>query len=116
MNTFFFFFKSSGWALQDRQIICFLLSKCITNENPLLVQQFTLPVIYFLFIPKFMIFFLIFIYLFILLFRATPMAYGVSQARGPRGATTVGLRHSHSNTGSKPHLRPTSQLMTSPDP
>ena len=37
-------------------------------------------------------------YLFIfwlLLFRATPEAYGSSQARGPIGATAASLRHSH---------------------
>lgn len=37
------------------QIICFLLSKYITNENPMLGQYFRLPVIQFLFIAKFMI-------------------------------------------------------------
>ena len=42
-----------------------------------------------------------------LLFRAAPVAYGVSQARGQIGATAAGLHHSHSNTGSEPHLRPT---------
>ena len=41
---------------------------------------------------------------FFLLLRATPMAYGGSQARGPIGATAAGLRHSYSNTGSEPHL------------
>ena len=45
--------------------------------------------------------------------RATPMAYGGSQARGLIGA---GLRHSHSNAGSKPCLRPTPQLMAMLDP
>ena len=47
--------------------------------------------------------FLKFLYLFSL-FRATPVAYGGSQARGPVGATAAGLHHSHSNTGSKLHL------------
>ena len=37
-------------------------------------------------------------------FRATPTAYGVSQARGLIGATAAGLHHSHSNAGSEPHL------------
>ena len=43
----------------------------------------------------------LFIYLFLflkffcfLLFRATPTAYGGSQAQGPVGATATGLRHS----------------------
>jgi len=35
-------------------------------------------------------------------FRATPAAYGGSQARGPIRATAASLHHSHSNTGSKP--------------
>lgn len=46
-----------------------------------------------------------------LLFRAAPKAYGSFQARGPIGATTAGLYHSHSNDGSTPHLQPTPQLM-----
>ena len=44
------------------------------------------------------------------LFRAAPMAYGSSQARGQIRAVAAGLRHSHSNTGSEP------QLMATPDP
>ena len=48
------------------------------------------------------------------LFRAAPMAYRGTQARGLIGAVTGGLRHSH--TGSKPRLRPTLQLMSRPDP
>ena len=52
----------------------------------------------------------LFIYL-SLLFRATPVAYGGSRARGPIGATAASLHHNHSNTRSEPHLRPTPQLM-----
>ena len=37
-------------------------------------------------------------------FRAAPLAYGSSQARGGIRAAAAGLRHSHSNTGSEPHL------------
>ena len=44
-------------------------------------------------------------------FRTAPMAYGSSQARGRIGAAAASLHHSHSDTGSKPHLWPTSQLM-----
>ena len=36
--------------------------------------------------------------------RATPMANGGSQARGPIRAVATGLHQSHSNTGSKPHM------------
>ena len=45
-----------------------------------------------------------------LLFRATPAAHGDSQARGRTGAAAAGLHHSHSNTGSGPHLRPMPQV------
>ena len=45
----------------------------------------------------------LFIYLFIFLFRATPEAYGGSQARGLIRAVAAGLCHSHSNTGSLTH-------------
>ena len=44
------------------------------------------------------------------LFRVTPMAYGSSQARVLIGAVAAGLRHSHSNLGSEPNLRPTPLL------
>ena len=37
-------------------------------------------------------------------FRATPKAYGSSQARDRIGAAAVGLHHSHSHMGSEPHL------------
>ena len=46
-------------------------------------------------------------YFYFLLFRATPMANEGSQARGLIGATASRLHHSHSNAGSKLHLRPT---------
>ena len=47
---------------------------------------------------------------------AAPAAYGGSQARGPIGAVATGLRQSHSNAGSEPHLQPTPQLTATPDP
>uniref|UniRef100_A0A8D0KLY3 Transmembrane anterior posterior transformation 1 n=1 Tax=Sus scrofa TaxID=9823 RepID=A0A8D0KLY3_PIG len=47
--------------------------------------------------------------MFVCLFKAAPMAYGGSQARGPVRAVAAGLHHSHSNTGSEPRLRPTPQ-------
>ena len=49
-------------------------------------------------------------------FRAAPVAYGSSQARGRIRATAAGLCHSHSHAGSEPCLRPTPQLMAMPDP
>ena len=45
------------------------------------------------------------------LFRATPAAYGGSQARGLIRAVATSLRHSHSNARSEPHLQPTPQLI-----
>ena len=50
------------------------------------------------------------------LFRAAPVAYGSSWARGQIGAAVAGLCHSHDNAGSKLHLRPTLQLVAMPDP
>ena len=49
-------------------------------------------------------------------FRAAPMAYGVSQARGLIGVIAAGLHHRHSNSRSELHLRPTPQLMAMLDP
>ena len=37
-------------------------------------------------------------------------------ARGPIRAVASSLHQSHSNAGSKPHLRPTPQLRATPDP
>ena len=42
--------------------------------------------------------------LFVCLFRAAPVAYGGSQARGLIGAVAAGLRQSHSNARSEPRL------------
>ena len=49
--------------------------------------------------PKYIYFFFFF-----LLFRAAPVAYGGSQARGQIGAPAASLRHSHRNAGSELHL------------
>ena len=51
-----------------------------------------------------------------LLSRAAPAAYGGSQARGRIRAIAAGLRHSHSNAGSKLSLQPTPQLTAMRDP
>ena len=53
--------------------------------------------------------------IYLLFFRAASTAYGSSQARGHIGAVAAGLHHSHSNAGSEPRLRPTPQLMATPD-
>ena len=57
-----------------------------------------------------------FVFFFFRVFRAVPMAYGGSQARGLTGAVAAGLCHSHSNAGSEPQLRPPPQLMAMLDP
>ena len=57
-----------------------------------------------------------FVYLFILVFRAAPVAYISFRARLQIGATAAGLRHSHSNKGSEPCLRPIPQLTATLDP
>ena len=49
-------------------------------------------------------------------FKVKPEAYGNSQARGRIRATAAGLHHSHSNSGSRPCLQPTSQLTATRDP
>ena len=51
-------------------------------------------------------------FFFFSIFRATPEAYGGSQARG-RIRT---IAASHSNTGSEPHLQPTPQFTAMLDP
>ena len=61
---------------------------------------------------------LLFFFFFFLfcLFRTAPVAYGGSQARGQIRAIATGLHRSYSNAGSELHLRPTPQLMATPDP
>ena len=51
---------------------------------------------------------------FVFLFRVVSTAYGGALARRRIGAS--GLHHSHSSSGSEPCLRPTPQLMATPDP
>ena len=58
-----------------------------------------------------------FVCLFVFLsFRATPTAYGGSQATGLIGAVASRLHHSHGNARSEPHLQPTPQLTATLDP
>ena len=53
---------------------------------------------------------------FFFFFRAAPLAYGGSQAKGPMEAMASGHSHSHSNTRFKQHLQPTPQLTAMLDP
>ena len=59
---------------------------------------------------------LVFCFVFLPFSLAALAAYGGSQARGLIGAVAAGLRHSHSNAGSEPHLQPAPQLMATSDP
>ena len=49
-----------------------------------------------------------------LLFKATPAAYGSSQASGQIRGTAAGHGHSHSHARSEPCLRPTPLLTAMP--
>jgi len=53
---------------------------------------------------------------FFFLFRAAPVTYGSSQARGQIRVAAIDLHHSHSNAGSELCLQPAPQLMATPDP
>ena len=57
-----------------------------------------------------------FSYLAFCLFRASPAAYGVSQARDRIGDIAASLRHSHSKARSELRLRPTPQPTATLDP
>ena len=50
------------------------------------------------------------------LYRATPMAYGGSQAGGLIRAVSAGLCHGHSNARYEPRLQPTPWLRATMDP
>ena len=66
----------------------------------------------------FFIYFILFYFIFCLFAFswAVHMAYGGSQVRGLIRAVATGLHQSHSNAGSESRLRPTPQLMATPDP
>ena len=63
-----------------------------------------------------MISFRFFVFVFLFHFRAAPMAYGSSQAKGQIRARAAGLHYSHSNAGSQPCLRFTLKLIAALDP
>ena len=53
-----------------------------------------------------------FLFLALLSLRATPTAYGSSQARGRIGAVATSLRQSHSNTRSEPYSSQQRRILT----
>ena len=69
-------------------------------KNPMLYTN----IIPFLFCFPLTIFYFILFYFCLLSYRATPVAYGGSQAWDLTGAVAAGLHHSHSNARSKPLL------------
>ena len=83
---------------------CLLTNRCVSTSTIATTQPTcpSLPLDYEIF--------------FFFLFKAAPTAYGSSQTKGWIGAAAAGLHHSHSNSGSEPRLRPTTQLTTTPDP
>ena len=58
----------------------------------------------------------IYLFIYVLVFRAALIAYGGSQVRGQIRAAAASLHHSHSNTRSEQHLRPTPRLTAMLDP
>ena len=56
------------------------------------------------------------LFIYFLVFSAAPIAHVSSQARSRIGAVAAGLRHGHSNAGSKPCLQQRPQLMATLDP
>ena len=69
---------------------------------------------YLLFLKKGIFFFFLSFFFFAVSWAA-PAAYGDSQFRSLTGAVAASLRQSHSNVGSKRRLKPTPQLMATPD-
>ena len=63
-----------------------------------------------------LLFYLIYFFCLFAFSRATPTAYGGSQAKGLIGAGATGLCQSHSNAGIRATLQPTPQLTAMPDP
>ena len=93
-TTFFsFFFFGGAYALCTQKFLgqgsntCYSRNQSHSRDNPGSLTRYTTREL-----PSLSLF---------LLFRATPVAYGSSQARGPTGAAAAGLHHSHSNMGSE---------------
>ena len=97
-----------------------MLARFISDEPQWELQKdvFKLKEYFFYIFPIFTIsFFFLFFFLFVFLsFRAAPVAYGGSKARGLIRTVAAGLHPNHSNMGPEPRLRPTPQLTALPDP
>ena len=100
-------------------VICYMHNVLLPVLNPSLFSKANPTWLKILFKFYYYLYFILFyftLFHFMLHFRAIPVAYEVSQARSPIGATTADLHHSHSNAGSELRLRPTRQLMAKLDP
>ena len=87
--------QGSNCILTDTSRVCSLLSHNRISQR-ISLEPFSL--------------FCFLFYLSFCLFRATPAAYGGSQARGRIGTTAASLLYSHSNPRSELHLQSTPQL------
>ena len=97
------------WMFCSKNCLCTLLNMVVSVE-----MLFNVPLLLHILYKCVIYFFLIKINFSLLFFlRATPVAYGSSQATGWIGATAAG--HSHSNTGCEPSLLSTPQLTPMPD-
>ena len=85
------------------------LSNCLLNEQN---TNDPIPILCSITSEKLSFFF----FFFFSFFRVASATYWSSLARGWIGVTAPGLSHSHSNTGSEPHLQPTPPLTAMPDP
>ena len=104
-------------GLLDHAVVLFLMSWAISILFSILAAPFYIPissieVLFFLWVFK-RFHCLKFIYF--CFFRATPVAYGGSQASHLIRAAAAGLHQSHSNDKYKPHLRYIPQLTAMPD-
>ena len=108
------FFRRGNWAAEMTQISQSHKVEYWWNQDLNLWKLNLEPIFFFLSLFAFC-----FLGLFVCLFcffRATPEAYGGSQARGWIGTVASGRHHSHSNTRSEPRLQATPQLTATPDP
>ena len=88
--------------------------KSVSGQNFDLVSQ-RLLMLHFLYMPQMQIY-MYFLFFSFCLFKATPIAYGGSQARGQIRAIVLGLCHSYSITRFELCLWPTPQLTSALNP
>ena len=113
---FLFLLQFLGGFHYFQFFVCYSRDVLVLNTHVIIITFYTAVSILYILLC---ILFYLFIYLF---FVSSPFLgplsrhMGGSQARGLIRAVAVGLRQSHSNTGSEPCLRPTPQLTATRDP